>query len=329
MTSHSAPAGRTFTGGMWTFGRIIDRYATDGYGPTVSTLRTIELAAASGQLVGLDLNYPFDEGVTVEEVAKSLTAHGLTAVNITPVIYDRGFRSGSFTSADPAVRRRAVELAHESVEVAGRLDARYVKFWPGQDGYDYPFQVDYAELRRHAIEGIRDVAQNFPDVTFAIEYKLKEPRNRLFWSTAAASLLAIEQMGVDNVGLVVDFGHSLFAKENPAEALTLAHSMGRLVDIELDDNYREWDDDLTAGALHLVETLEFLHVVRQIGWQDPLKLDLFPYREDPGDAVRESVATLRALEDKAALLPLEELRAAQAAHDAMAVQRIVRTALLG
>ncbi|MDX3798259.1 sugar phosphate isomerase/epimerase family protein [Streptomyces sp. AK04-3B] len=329
MSSSSPRAPHTFAGGMWTFGRIIDRYATDGYGPPVPTLKTIELAAASDELVGLDLNYPFDEGVTVEEVGKALAGHGLSAVNITPVIYDRGFRSGSFTSSDPAVRKRAVDLAHESVDVARRLNARYVKFWPGQDGYDYPFQVDYATLRRHAVEGIRDVARNFPDVTFAIEYKLKEPRNRLFWSTAAASLLAIEQMGVGNVGLVVDFGHSLFAKENPAEVLALAHSMGRLVDIELDDNYREWDDDLTAGALHLVETLEFLHVVREIGWEHPLKLDLFPYRENAGDAVRESVATLRALDDKAARLPLEELRAAQAAHDAMAVQRIVRTALLG
>ncbi|MCG7209620.1 sugar phosphate isomerase/epimerase family protein [Streptomyces arenae] len=314
---------------MWTFGRIIDRYATDGYGPTVPTLRTIELAGASGELVGLDLNYPFDEGVSIDDVKKTLDAQGLKAVNITPVIYDRGFRSGSFTAPDEATRRRAVDLAHESVEVARRLGARYVKFWPGQDGYDYPFQVDYATLRRRAIEGIRDVARNFPDVTFAIEYKLKEPRNRLFWSTAAASLLAIEQMGVDNVGLVVDFGHSLFAKENPAEALSLAHSMGRLVDVELDDNYREWDDDLTAGALHLVETLEFLHVVNEIGWQEPLKLDLFPYREDPREAVRESVATLRALDEKAARLPLDELRAAQAAHDAMAVQRIIRRSLLG
>ncbi|AXG77680.1 sugar phosphate isomerase/epimerase [Streptomyces paludis] len=314
---------------MWSFGRIIDRYATNGYGPPVGTLETIELAARTKELTGLDLNYPFDEGVTVEQVKAALTAHGLTATNITPVIYDRGFRSGSFTSADPDIRRAATDLAHESVEVARALDARYVKFWPGQDGYDYPFQVDYPTLRRHAIEGIRDVARNFPDVTFAIEYKLKEPRNRLFWSTAAASLLAIEQMGADNVGLVVDFGHSLFAKENPAEALSLAHSMGRLVDVEVDDNYREWDDDLTAGALHLVETLEFLHVVRTIDWPHPLKLDLFPYREDPGEAVRESVATLRSLEDAAARLPLDALHAAQSRHDAMAVQRLVRTALLG
>ncbi|MDT0317911.1 sugar phosphate isomerase/epimerase family protein [Streptomyces millisiae] len=329
MTSAPPSAARAFAGGMWSFGRIIDRYATDGYGPEVGTLRTIELAAASGELVGLDLNYPFDPGVSVAEVKAALDAHGLVATNITPVVYDRRFRSGSFTAPDAATRAAARELAEEAVQVAADLGARYVKFWPGQDGYDYPFQVDYATLRRHAVEGVRDVARNHPDVTFAIEYKLKEPRNRLFWSTATASLLAIEQMGVDNVGLVVDFGHSLFAKENPAEALTLAHSMGRLVDIELDDNYREWDDDLTAGALHLVETLEFLHVTREIGWSEPLKLDLFPYREDPTDAVRESVATLRALEDRASHLDLDRLRAAQADHDAMTAQRLVRAALLG
>ena len=79
-----------------------------------------------------------------------------------------------------------------------------------------------------------------PNTTFAIEYKLKEPRTRLLWSTATATLVNIEDTGVDNLGVVIDFGHSLFAKENPAEALHLLHARGRLVDIELDDNYREW-----------------------------------------------------------------------------------------
>jgi xylose isomerase len=129
--------------------------------------------------------------------------------------------------------------------------------------------------------------------------------------------------------VVIDFGHSLFAKENPAEALHLLHSRGRLVDIELDDNYREWDDDLTAGALHLVETLEFLHVVRAIGWTDPLKLDLFPYREDRTAAVQESIETLRRLEERATQIDAQELADAQSRHDAMAVQSIMRKTLLG
>jgi xylose isomerase len=319
---------RQYTGGMWTFGQILDRYATTGYGPPVGTLSTIQLAAEAG-LVGLDLNYPFDPDVTVDEVRSALTRHGLTAVCVTPVIYDRRFKSGSFSSGDPDVRKAVRVLADEAVEVADRLGAGYVKFWPGQDGYDYPFQVDYRTLRRHSIEGIADVARAYPSVQFAIEYKPKEPRNRLFWSTAPVTLLAIEQMGVDNVGVVVDFGHSLFAKENPAEALSLVAASGRLVDVELDDNYREWDDDLVAGSLHLVETLEFLHIVRTIGWDAPIKLDLFPYREDPREAAKESMATLRLLEGAAARMDTEALAEAQGRHDAMAVQRLVRSALFG
>lgn len=319
---------RQYTAGMWVFGQIIDRYATDGYNDPPATLDIIEQAGTCG-LVGLDLNYPWPEpDLTPEEVSAALDRAGLSTVCITPVIYNRRFRSGSFSSIDPEVRRAALDVADASVDVAARMGARYVKFWPGQDGYDYPFQVDYRQLRADGIGGVRDVARNHPDTTFAIEYKLKEPRNRLLWSTAAATLVNIEDAGVDNLGVVIDFGHSMFAKENPAEVLHLLHSHGRLVDIELDDNYREWDDDLTAGALHLVETLEFLHVVRQIEWTAPLKLDLFPYREDRGEAVRESIATLERLEVCLDRIDLDELAAVHARHDAMAAQRLVRGALL-
>jgi len=226
------------------------------------------------------------------------------------------------------VRKDVNELADESVDVANQMGAKYVKFWPGQDGYDYPFQVDYTELRKYGLGGIRSVAKNHPKTQFAIEYKLKEPRTRLLWSTANASLINIAEVGVDNLGLVIDFGHSLFAKENPAEVLSLIHGQGRLVDIELCDNYREWDDDLTAGSVHLVETLEFLYTVKKIGWDSALKLDLFPYRENPVSAVKESILTLRKLEACVERLDFAALSAAQSKHDAMAIQGIIRDALI-
>lgn len=81
--------------------------------------------------------------------------------------------------------------------------------------------------------------------------------------------------------------------------------------------------------MHLVETLEFLYVVRQIGWSGPLKLDLFPYREDRIEAVRQSVASIRRLEECVDRLPIEELEEIQSRHDAMAAQALVRKALIG
>lgn len=320
---------RVYTAGMWIFGRIVDRYATDGYTPEVPTLELIAKAAEAG-IVGLDLNFPFPEpDLGLKEVRAAMEHHRLETVCVTPSIYTRRFARGAFTNPDPAIRSEAVDLALEAVDAAEQLGAGYVKLWPGQDGYDYPFQCNYREYAELAVGGIRSVAERSPAVRFAIEYKLKEPRNRLFWSSAPRTLLALDHLGLDNVGVVIDFGHSLFAKENPAEMLQLVHESGRLVDIELDDNYREWDDDLAPGALHLVETLEFLCGVREIGWQGPLKLDLFPYREDAVETVRESIEALRALEACAERLDGARLRELQAAQDALGVQRLVRAALVG
>lgn len=319
---------RKYAAGMWIFGQIIDRYATDGYGDQISVIEIIRMAKSSG-VIGLDLNYPFPgTDVTTKDVENALVDSDLLAVSVTPCIYTREFARGSFTNPDPVVRRAAFDLAEKSVDVAHTLGARYVKFWPGQDGYDYPFQCDYRELARLAVDGIAAIARNHPKVQFAIEYKLKEPRNRLFWSSAPRTVLALERAGVDNVGVVLDFGHSLFAKENPAEMLHLVASAGRLVDIELCDNYGEWDDDLVPASIHPLETLEFLLAMRELNWQQPVKLDLFPYREDPVEAVRSSIATLELFEARLDRLDLDALRQALSRHDPLGGQRAILAALV-
>ncbi len=37
-----------------------------------------------------------------------------------------------------------------------------MKLWPGQDGVDYPFQADYAELWKYSVDAVRELATNFP-----------------------------------------------------------------------------------------------------------------------------------------------------------------------
>jgi xylose isomerase len=319
-----------FGAGIWMFQQFIDRYATDAYGPPVSTLEAIERAAAVGEIKVLDINYPFaGEDVTVEQVRETLQRTGLRAQAITPHLYMREFQMGSFTNPDPAVRRKAVDLGKKAIEIARALDAKYVKFWPGQDGFDYPFQVDYKRLWDYSVEGIRAVAQSAPDMQFAIEYKEKEPRSHMFFSSATRTLLAIEDMGVENVGIVLDLGHSFFAKETPADVLQLVSRRGKLVSVELNDNWREWDDDMAVGSVHLIETLEFLYALRQINWQGPLLLDQFPFREDAIQAARTSIKTIHALNNLLDRLDLGALAAAQDRQDALAAQRIALDMLLG
>jgi xylose isomerase len=319
-----------FGAGVWMFGQFVDRYATDGYGPPVGTLEAIDRAGQVGDLKFLDINYPFsDPSLSVESVREALDRNGLRAIAVTPVIYNRQFMRGSFTHPDEAVRRKAIDLGKRAIDVAHKLDADYVKFWPGQDGYDYPFQADYRKLWELAVSGVREVAETDPQMQFAIEYKAKEPRVHIFFETAAKTLLAIEDMGVDNVGIVMDLGHSLFAKETPAEALQLISGRGKLVSVELNDNWREWDDDLTVGSVHLIETLEFLHHLRLIGWTRPLLLDQFPFREDPVEAARTSIRNIRLLDNLLEESDLSELLAAQSEQNALRSQQFVLQLLLG
>jgi xylose isomerase len=293
-------------------------------------LEAIERAAAVGDIKVLDINYPFaGDNVTIEQVRDTLQRTGLRAHAITPHLYMREFQMGSFTNPDPALRSKAIDLGKQAVEIAHQLDATYVKFWPGQDGFDYPFQVDYRRIWDYSVEGVRAVAQSDPTMQFAIEYKLKEPRVNMFFSTAARTLLAIDDMGVDNVGIVLDLGHSFFAKETPAEVLHLVSRRGKLVSVELNDNWREWDDDMAVGSVHLIETLEFLHALRQINWQGPILLDQFPFREDPIKAARSSINTVRALNSVLDRINLTALAAAQDRQDALEAQRVVLEMLVG
>jgi len=311
------------------FGQFVDRYASDAYGPAVSTLEAIARAGEVGSLSVVDINYPFDPGITVQEVKAALEKAKLRAIAVTPHIYTRKFQRGAFTNPDPAIRKAAMQLCQEAIEVAKVLGADYVKFWPGQDGFDYPFQCDHLELWDLTVSGIRELARSAPETNFAIEYKAKEPRGFITLGNAARTLLAIQDMGVDNVGIVMDFGHSLMAKETPAEALRLIARRGKLRSVEVNDNWREWDDDLTVGAIHLVETAEFLLALRAIDWRGPILLDQFPFREDPVTAARRSIATLRMLDAKLDHVDLSVLRASQAKQDALAAQDFVHRMLLG
>lgn len=319
----------TFGAGLWMFGQFVDRYAADAYGPPVTTLEAIDRAGEVGDLEVVDINYPFGGDITVEQVQEAFERNGLRAYAVTPHIYMREFTRGAFTNPDPAVRQRAIDRCKAAIEVARELNPKYVKFWPGQDGYDYPFQADYRELWELSVGAVRELAEFAPDMQFAIEYKFKEPRTHMFFCNAATTLLAIQDMGVDNVGIVMDVGHSFFAKETPAEAVQLAHRFGKLSSVEINDNWREWDDDLVVGSIHLIETLEFMLALRNIEWTEPILLDQFPFREDPVEAARESIRTIRRLDALLDEIDMDALREAQSNQDAVAAQRLIHNLLLG
>ncbi|MFV2103934.1 sugar phosphate isomerase/epimerase family protein [Micromonospora sp. LOL_024] len=319
-----------FGAGIWHFGQYVDRYATDGYGPPVNTLEAINLAGKVEDLSVVDLTYPFDPvGLSVADVTGVLKMNGLRAVAVTPQIYTRRFSRGAFTNPDADARRAAIELVSRSAEAARELGCDYVKLWPGQDGWDYPFQADHRQLWKFSVDAVRELAETFPDLRFAIEYKPREPRNAMVFSSVARTLLAIEEMGVPNVGILLDFGHSLYGGESPADAARLAISRNRLFAIDVNDNYRGWDDDMVVGSMHPIETFEFFYALVEAGWQGVWQLDQFPFREDSVQAATDGIRVMKRIHRAVCALDRQALQAAQRSQDALAAQRIIQNALYG
>lgn len=314
--------------GIWHFATYVDRYATDGYGEARSLLEMIDLAGQVDDLSVVDINYPFvDPSLSLDSVEQALKRNNLSVIGITPEIYTRQFAKGAFTNPDPGIRRLANEMCNDAANVVRRFGADYVKLWPGQDGWDYPLQVDHRKLWQASIDGVAELAGQNPDLKFVIEYKPREPRVHMSYDSVARTLLGIEKMGLPNVGILLDFGHSLYGGESPADAAQLAIDHGRLFGMDVNDNLRGWDDDLIAGSVHPIELFEFFYTLRKNGWEGVWQLDQFPFREDSVAAANSAIGFLKAVERALDTLDFEAMQAAQDRQDAVAALNLARAAL--
>jgi sugar phosphate isomerase/epimerase len=317
-----------FGAGLWNFASYVDRYATDGYAEPVSTLEQIRLAGSVGDLSYVDLNFPFSDGATMADVKQALADAKLSAIGVTPDIYMRRFGRGAFTNPDAAVRAEAIDFMHEAADAVRQLGANYVKIWPGQDGWDYPFQVNHHDVWKLAKDGMRELASAHPDLKFVIEYKPREPRVKILWDSAPRAILGIQEIGLDNIGVLLDFGHSLYGGESPADAAQLLIDHDLLWGMDVNDNLRGWDDDLMVGSVHITEVFEFFYTLKINDWNGVWQLDQFPFREDTVDTARSSIRFLKGIARALDELDIDTLREAQSRQDAIAAQRVVQDALL-
>lgn len=314
------------------FGNRADRFLTSGYGRDRSLEELFDSVQQIPELEGVELVGTWHlTPETLAEVREHLVRTGLEPVSVIPNLFGEArWGKGSFAAHDPGVRREAVDEVKQMVDLARAIHCPCVCIWPGQDGYDYPFQADYVRSFEWLVEGLRECADYSPDVRFALEYKLKEPRTRSFISTADRTLVLIDAIGRDNVGATLDFGHSLEAYENPGEAAALLQLRGRrLFHVHLNDNYRLWDDDLIFGLIHPVESLEFIYWLRKASYQGWCSFDQYPYREDTVRAIAEGAKWFRSLEALLDDRTVEEIDSILEAGDATAVSALVRELFFG
>ena len=306
-------------------GTCSDRYCPS-YAKPFTTRQLFERVASIDLLSGVDLVAVPSLIEEWEEVKKYVANSGLKVVSIAVDHFTQEiYRQGSFSSVDAKIRRKAIDDTKRVMDMAEEIDCPSVTLWPGQDGWDYVFQADYLKERTWFAEGIKESCQYRDDIEIYIEYKLKEPRTHSYLSTAANTILILDEIAEKNCGAVLDYGHSLLGYESPAESVALFKKYGdKLKHVHINDNFRYWDDDMIVGSVRHAEFLEFFYWLRKTDYDGWITIDQYPYREDGRDAVEESAKWMDLLESIVENTDPEKIEKVLAKKDAVAASRMIR-----
>jgi xylose isomerase len=226
------------------------------------------IAERIDKLDGLELCYPAD-AVQVP-LLKTLLANsgfGVSSINVRSRRTGKWLR-GAFSSAHASERAEVIDDFKRAMDLAAELAVDRISTCPLNDGHDYVFEMNYVDAYRYAEETFNAICAHNPRIRVAIEYKLNDPRTRCLFASAGETLAFCQGVGADNLGVTLDFGHSLQAGERPAQAVALLANAGKLFYVHLNDNDRNWDWDMIPGAFHFWEMIEFLYYLKDVGYTD-------------------------------------------------------------
>jgi xylose isomerase len=325
--------------GIWALGPMITRFVPGGYQPDKAGQDTVAKVRRAVEGLG-DLmdDYEFHYPQEINEdnlgaVREALDGHGIyclaTGLHLEPM-----FGRGGLCSPDDAIRDEAVRRTLAAVDLAGEIGAHFI-IWPGIEGYNYPFQTDYAESWARLIDGIGQAAQRCGErgILLFLEHKNSEPAMKIHMANIGMTLHIIHKLraqGLDAVKVNMDWQHLIMNGENLAEYAALLAAEGLLGHQHANSGWGTFDDDNMVGATAFMETIELALELRRAGYGsngERLGFDLYPYTEDQVGAVRRSVLNWRFIDGIAARIDQDALRAARAEKDAVRANEIVYAAL--
>ena len=317
--------------GIWFLGATSDRFVRQGYREDRSIEERFRLAATIPGVRGLEMHYPTEVTEETYRPLKHLADDlGLSIVQFCPHLWvDPKWKFGQFSNPDPSLRREALDLAKRTTEIAQYMQAEIMVYWPAQDGYDYPFQVDHRQRLDNLVECLSEWVDFCPQQKIVLEYKAFEPRAHILLPTIGHCMTIVNEINRPNFGINIDMGHALIMKENLAESIALCSRYGKLFHTHWNDNWKLFDDDVIVGTVNLWETLEALFWLDEYGYDGWFGLDLFPYREPPERAVEESIRNLTFGYELLDRVPREELRQCFISSDAIQVSKLMRRMLGG
>lgn len=234
-------------------------------------------------LTSLEINYPQHARGGAESIRSAADGAGLSITGVNLRFEPESFRQRALSSVDSASHARAIDVTRRAIDLARELGAPHVGLWLSQDGFDRPFECDYAAAWEQLVSGITAVADHAgSDIRVTLEPKPgDEFRRHALVPTTYSGLLLAELVNRPNFGLRFDVCHTLIAGESPANSAALCISQGKLFGVDLNDGYGTNDDGLTVGSVALPQLFELACLLRRHTYDGVYYFDTFPEHLDP------------------------------------------------
>ena len=278
---------------------------------------------------GVEIVFPYE----VNDPAltrRLLDKHRLNvaAINVN-VKAEPEFKNGGLTSHNPDVRAKAVRFIKEAKDFAAAVGADKVTCCPLGDGYEFSFQYDYAQTWKYLVETFGAAGDYKPEIPLFVEYKPSETRGRCFVDSAAKTLCLLNDIQNQKMGVTLDFGHSIYGNEHPAEAVVMLAESPYPYYIHINDNDGKWDWDYFCGTKHYLEYVEFIYYLKKYGYSDYMTSDTSPTRWDIRGTFEANSRMTNKIWQRLEAVDGGKLEALMSRGDYLATWKFIEAELLG
>ena len=273
--------------GIWGNTNLRDRFNINGFGEDVPVIDRIKQVGEIEGIDGIELHLPTEiDDSNASDIKKVLSDYNLQIVQLCGHTWtERHYKFGALGEADDSIRAKAIERVKAALDMGARFNVPISVLWPATDGNDFPLQTDYVALYDRYVDSVRQILdyvhQNDYITRICIEPKPFEPRSYIMMGTTAQALCIVNEVNDPSFGINLDIGHSLIAKENVEDQLSLILRYKKLYHTHFNDNDQQCDADLPPGTVNFIRLVSIVYVLDQMNYDGWLGLDLFPYRDDP------------------------------------------------
>jgi len=306
-----------FSAGIWYLSPSGSRFHTR-YSKELNIEQRLEIAAGLKEygLGGIEAHYPNEINEKNLRIWKNFQKEtGIRLITIIPLLFwDETFEWGSVSNPIARVRKLAIDRTKKAFKLNVEMDTEFSIVWPGIDGYENPFGIDFPAMRARFAEGLAEAMDAVPGVRVAFEPKPYEPRGHIIYGTTAEGMILCRQVeallknqrnrkilrsGNTLCCLNPEIGHAFMAFEDLPYSYSWPLSEGRLAHVHLNSQpLGNYDQDYNVGMIAPEQFDALMYVLKMHGYGGWFGIDINPERMPVETALKINMDAIRASNDR-------------------------------